>query len=109
MNIPKREVTMADGNGQKQLLWKIIAVAFAIILSLVGTIWAITWGTNQKVDKEQDEAIMENYKLIKNVDVFMAEQRKTNENLQKYMDEQRKYMDEQRALTNKILKEVKSN
>jgi len=90
---------MPDMNGQKQFLWKLLAIAMTIILTLVGTIWAITWGTNQKVDIRQENAIAENLKQIHETKAFIAEQRKTNEMLEKFIGDQHE-------ITLQILKEV---
>ena len=90
----------SNTNGQNQLMWKIIVFALAVILGLVGTIWAITWGSNQKVDVQQGASIAENLEKINDVKSFVAAQEKTNEMILKFMGDQHE-------LSMQILKEVK--
>lgn len=81
-------------------MWKFIVLALTVILGLVGTIWAITWGSNQKVDIQQETSIAENLEKINDVKSFVAAQKKTNEMIIKFMGDQHE-------LSMQILKEVK--
>ena len=81
-------------------MWKFIVLALTVILGLVGTIWAITWGSNQKVDIQQETSIAENLEKINDVKSFVAAQEKTNEMIIKFMGDQHE-------LSMQILKEVK--
>ena len=68
-------------NGQKQLLWRIIALAMMIIVGLIGTVWGVTWVQSKKQIEKNQESITE---IVK----FMAAQEQINKNLDKFMGDQ---------------------
>lgn len=88
-------VKLPEVNGQKQFLWKILALTMTIIIALISTIWGITWGSNRRTDAKQEER-------INTLESYIEAQKEHNRMVEKWMGDQHE-------LTMKILEEVQSD
>lgn len=67
-------------NGSKAFLQKVLIYAAVVIVTLVGTVWAITWKTTHDIARRNSEAIGE-------IKEFMSAQAQLNKTLEKQLDE----------------------